>query len=68
MTANSTGISSGTPPFVHRRDPPWGYASFCRTCFRTVAKSEDELELTQHEAQHRCMGPPLALPDLRKMD
>jgi len=42
--------------FPHRPNPDGGIDLICSTCFRIVASSTDESELSTLEEAHACLG------------
>ena len=47
--------------FAHRYTPDDKIDSICLTCYLTVARSSDEVEMRRNEAQHACQPDPLPL-------
>ncbi len=42
------------PLFVHRYKADGTIASFCRSCFMTIASSQWEADLERAECNHKC--------------
>jgi hypothetical protein len=42
------------PNFPHRYNDDGSYDSICTLCFQTVAKARIEIELSEHERNHKC--------------
>jgi hypothetical protein len=47
--------------FAHRYTANGRTESICLTCYLTVARSRDEAEMRENEAQHECQPDPLPL-------
>lgn len=54
-------MQSRKKTFAHRHTLYGKIESICLTCYLTVARSRDEVEMRQNEAQHVCQPDPLPL-------
>jgi hypothetical protein len=49
-------IDTAASLYAHRKNPDQTWDAICLKCFRTIATAEQETDLIDREANHKCDG------------